>query len=575
MPTFVQTIEDLQHMLKEAERQKWAGLSLVGDASSSITEWWDDQFSIILLSEDIDGIPPNIGRLQHLWELEIIETNIKRLPPEVGELKHLSNLHIYGKPFAELPVEIGQLESLETLSVSNTSLSSLPTEIGQLKQLHSLELSDNLLTTLPKEIWDLTNLQRLDIDGNKFETLPPEICQLHNLVRLDLARNELSMVPSEIGLLSSLAYLDLSFNAKLSSLPKEIINLTNLIALFLNSNRFDTKYCNHFLETITYFTQLETLHLVNIGINSIPRKIDNLQSLEELDVHFNHLDTLPIEFGNLKSLKRLDITGNSFTSLPNSIFELENLEVFNAGENQLNSIDHKISNLKQLTTLNLGKTGQGLDYSIPSGEYANKIERLPLTLLQLKKLEELDLTGNPLPIPPEILQKTNEPPAILSAYFAESMDEDSVKELLDSISPLKNQVVRVFISYAREDIEAARKLYVSLKQVGVLPWLDEKSLLAGERWNEAILSAIKSSQYFIAVLSHKSVSKRGYVQKELKKALDVLDEFPDHEIFLIPVRVEECVPTSYRLHELNWVDMFPDWDDGFQKILKTIQRRKV
>ena len=131
----------------------------------------------------------------------------------------------------------------------------------------------------------------------------------------------------------------------------------------------------------------------------------------------------------------------------------------------------------------------------------------------------------------------------------------------------------VFISYAHEDIESARKLYESFKRKGIIPWFDEKSLLAGERWNHTISNAIKNCRYFIAILSQESINKRGYVQKELKKALDVLDEFPDHKIFLIPVRIEECEPTSIKLHELNWVDMFPDWNDGFQRIMETIQRR--
>jgi hypothetical protein len=38
---------------------------------------------------------------------------------------------------------------------------------------------------------------------------------------------------------------------------------------------------------------------------------------------------------------------------------------------------------------------------------------------------------------------------------------------------------------------------------------------------------------FLALLSQNSVTKRGYVQKELSEALDILDEFPSSEIFII------------------------------------------
>jgi hypothetical protein len=48
----------------------------------------------------------------------------------------------------------------------------------------------------------------------------------------------------------------------------------------------------------------------------------------------------------------------------------------------------------------------------------------------------------------------------------------------------------------------------------------------------------------VAILSKNSVGKRGSVQKELKQALDVLDEFPENEVFLIPARISECDPRT-------------------------------
>ena len=40
----------------------------------------------------------------------------------------------------------------------------------------------------------------------------------------------------------------------------------------------------------------------------------------------------------------------------------------------------------------------------------------------------------------------------------------------------------VFISYAREDSEAAKRLYQELKNAGFIPWLDKESLIAGQNW---------------------------------------------------------------------------------------------
>ena len=61
--------------------------------------------------------------------------------------------------------------------------------------------------------------------------------------------------------------------------------------------------------------------------------------------------------------------------------------------------------------------------------------------------------------------------------------------------------LQIFISYAREDVEAARKLYRDLKNAELNPWLDEEVLLPGQNWKSAIKKAIKESRFFIALLS--------------------------------------------------------------------------
>ena len=43
----------------------------------------------------------------------------------------------------------------------------------------------------------------------------------------------------------------------------------------------------------------------------------------------------------------------------------------------------------------------------------------------------------------------------------------------------------VFISYAREDFPAAKRIYDELRRAGVEPWLDKESLLPGQKWKVA------------------------------------------------------------------------------------------
>ena len=133
---------------------------------------------------------------------------------------------------------------------------------------------------------------------------------------------------------------------------------------------------------------------------------------------------------------------------------------------------------------------------------------------------------------------------------------------------------RIFVCYAREDENAARKLCSNLKAEGLNPWLDKESLLPGQNWRLAIQQAIRESSYFLALLSSRSVTKRGFVQREIREALEVMSELPEGEIFLIPVRLDDCKPSHQMLCNLQWVDMFPSWLTGLDRLLKVIHESK-
>lgn len=130
---------------------------------------------------------------------------------------------------------------------------------------------------------------------------------------------------------------------------------------------------------------------------------------------------------------------------------------------------------------------------------------------------------------------------------------------------------KIFISYAREDLENAERMYKDIQANGLHPWMDKFSISPGKNWREEIELAIRSSRYFILLLSSNSISKRGYCQKEIKLALDVLSEFPSGEVFIIPVRLDECESNDASLNALQRVDLFP-YKDGLYKILQAIYK---
>lgn len=133
---------------------------------------------------------------------------------------------------------------------------------------------------------------------------------------------------------------------------------------------------------------------------------------------------------------------------------------------------------------------------------------------------------------------------------------------------------RVFLAYVEEDLAQAVKLYDRLAQAGLDPWLDKRKLLPGQNWPRAIESAIQSAQFVVACFSQRSVSKRGTFQCELRYALQCATRVPLDEIFLIPVRLEPCVVPRRITKRIHYVDLFPSWETGFQKVLKTMAEQE-
>lgn len=163
-----------------------------------------------------------------------------------------------------------------------------------------------------------------------------------------------------------------------------------------------------------------------------------------------------------------------------------------------------------------------------------------------------------------------------------------IDDLMDSalkgrIIEVQNQILKsqisadspsVFLSYASEDIDSARRLYNDLQEIGVNVWFDKESLLPGQNWNQAVRKAIKTCRFFLALLSENSLNKVGFVQKETKYALEVLDEYPGSVIYLIPARLDACTPSDEKLQNLHWANMFPDWNKGLNSIIRAIESQK-
>ena len=138
------------------------------------------------------------------------------------------------------------------------------------------------------------------------------------------------------------------------------------------------------------------------------------------------------------------------------------------------------------------------------------------------------------------------------------------------IEPNSSRPLRIFLCHSSGDKKVVRQLYYRLRADDFDPWLDEENLEAGQDWEREIRKAVRNSEVVIVCLSHGSITKTGYIQKEIKFALDVADQQPENTIFLIPVKLEECnVPE--RLSQWQWVNLFEE--QGYNRLLRSLRRR--
>ncbi len=135
--------------------------------------------------------------------------------------------------------------------------------------------------------------------------------------------------------------------------------------------------------------------------------------------------------------------------------------------------------------------------------------------------------------------------------------------------------LRVFLCHASQDKPVVRELYQRLLAEGWIdPWLDEVKLIPGQDWDMEIEKAVNSSDAVIVCLSNHSVTKEGYVQKELKTIVIKALEKPEGVTFIIPLRLEEClVPKS--LEKYHYQDYFPISKkiDAYHRLIVALKNR--
>jgi hypothetical protein len=129
----------------------------------------------------------------------------------------------------------------------------------------------------------------------------------------------------------------------------------------------------------------------------------------------------------------------------------------------------------------------------------------------------------------------------------------------------------VFLSYSTKtnaEKKFVQKLSDLLWEDGIMSWWDKQNLLPGETWESRIHKAIESSDYFISILSQNALITVGYIHKELKKALEKQELYPESKKYIIPILFDDCTPPDSIKH-LHWINQKedPNW---YKKVKESI-----
>lgn len=177
---------------------------------------------------------------------------------------------------------------------------------GELIGIKRLTLSENL-TSFPLEILSLADsLEVLDLSNNQLTSLPDELVKLTNLKIVFCSKNNFEILPKVLGRCESLEMVGFKSN-KITSVPEQSLP-TNLRWLILTDNQITA-----LPETLGQCTRLQKLALAGNKLTELPASISQLINLELVRISANNLTACPDQLLSLPKLAWLAFSGNPFS----------------------------------------------------------------------------------------------------------------------------------------------------------------------------------------------------------------------------------------------------------------------
>ena len=108
----------------------------------------------------------------------------------------------------------------------------------------------------------------------------------------------------------------------------------------------------------------------------------------------------------------------------------------------------------------------------------------------------------------------------------------------------------IFLSYASQDADAARRICDALRVAGLEVWFDQSELRGGDAWDASIRKQIKECALFVPIISDNTQRREeGYFRLEWKLAVDRSHLMADDKAFFFPVILGDVAEPNARVPE--------------------------
>lgn len=128
----------------------------------------------------------------------------------------------------------------------------------------------------------------------------------------------------------------------------------------------------------------------------------------------------------------------------------------------------------------------------------------------------------------------------------------------------------LFLCHASEDKPFVDKLAAELDKLAMFAWYDKREILVGDSIPEKINSGLGSSDFLIAVLSPRSISKP-WVVREMSSSL--MRQLSRDGIRILPLLLEPCdVPPLFT--DFKYADFSSSFEQGMADLVAAIRNKK-